>query len=246
MLYRYCSVTLVAGLLLLLTGCATTISVKVDAITDPSATVTGKRYVLNSGNADISNSDLYFQEFSRYFDYVLQKKGYIKVASSDTADLQILLSFNLSDGRTGIATYSWPIYETYGGGTVTITETKTVDGVKTTTERHVHVPSQIVRVKDSYETRSYTVFTRSVHVVALPIAESGKDKDVKPVWDVYVRSIGESDDLRYIMPFMVAAAEPYIGINTGRQQSVTLKENDPRVQELIHLVADTPVSVPVQ
>jgi hypothetical protein len=240
MLNRLHILVLLSGLQFLLTACTTTIGVSVDAITDSRTAFAGKRYLLTSGNAEVSSADLYFQEFSRYFDYILQKKGYIKVTDFDNADMEILLSFNLSDGRTGISTYSWPNYETYGGGVVTVTETRTVNGVKTTTERRVHVPSQIVRVGDSYETRSYTIYSRSAHIIAIPTA--GKDKEIKPLWDVSIRSVGESDDLRFIMPFMVAAAEPYIGINTGRQQNIELKENDPRVQELMRLVVETPTS----
>lgn len=75
----------------------------------------------------------------------------------------------------------------------------------------------------SIETCSYTIFNRTVSLEARIISEHDKDeseeiseKTTPPAWSIYIYSIGESNDLRLVMPYLAAAATPYIGKNTGQ------------------------------
>ena len=56
------------------------------------------------------------------------------------------------------------------------------------------------------------------------------------MWNVNIHSVGESNDLRAIMPFLAAATMPFLGKNSGLQQSLTLAEDDPLVLELRGLI----------
>jgi hypothetical protein len=216
-------------------GCASTVDVNVNSIVDPELTPAGKRYVLNSGEKN--QDDLFFREFSRYFDAVLQDAGYIKTDNWQEADLEIVFEFGISDGRTGVYSFASPIYDFVGGETITITE-KTSDpsGQKVTT---ITIPARLQRVGTSIETRSYTMFNRTAALEARMITKRAADQpDMEseltnpPVWGVYIYSIGESNDLRQIMPYLAAAAAPYIGINTGQLITVKLKPEDPLVRKL--------------
>lgn len=214
-----------------LNGCAMRYTVNVNAITNPSLSAPGTKYVLTSAMKDIDEKNLYFQEFSRYFQLVLQKQGYTRVADKTQADMDIQFKFAVSDGRTGIATHSWPIYETVGGEMITITE-KTVDssGNPTTTTRTIRLPARVERVGTSVETRSYTLFNRSAVLEAYQLTKDGNKGEM--LWMVQMSSIGESDDLRNLMPYLAAASARFIGANTGQQFQVTLDQKDPLVMEL--------------
>lgn len=216
-------------------GCASTVGVNVNSIVDTQLTPTGKRYVLSS---DKSEDDLFFREFSRYFDTVLQEAGYIKTTDREEADLDILFKFGISDGRTGMYTYASPIYDFVGGETITITEkTSDPNGQKVTT---IRIPARLERVGSSIETRSYTVFNRTASLQARAINKESADKSSAEenestehlVWSIYVYSVGESNDLRRIMPYLAAAAAPYVGKNTGQLITVDLKPDDPAVLRL--------------
>jgi hypothetical protein len=213
---------------ILMSACATRVAVNVNAISDMERTQYGKKYFLTNVNNEVPSDDLYFKEFRRYFDYALQQKGYTKADSRDQADLEIQLHYGISDGRTGVQTYSWPIYETFGGESMTITEKVTDSGGQSrTVRRTIYVPATVRQVGNSYETRSYTIYNRYVNLAALPI-----DGDKKPVWNINVHSVGESSDLRAIMPYLAAAALPYLGENSGQEQQLELGPEDPVIKEM--------------
>ena len=224
---RWLVLLLIAGLT---SACATQVAVDVNAISDLSRADYGKRYFLTNVNNEVPSNDLYFREFRRYFDYALQKDGYIKADSRENADLEIQFHYGISDGRTGIQTYSWPIYETFGGETMTVTEKVTDSGGQTRTiHRTVYLPAYVRQVGSSYETRSYTIYNRYVNLAAIPIKG---DKTSTPVWNVNVSSVGESSDLRAIMPYLAAASMPFLGKNSGQQQHFELRPDDPVIKEM--------------
>lgn len=226
----------------LLSACATQVAVNVNAISDADRTSYGKKYFLTNVNHENPSDDLYFKEFRRYFDYALEKKGYVKVDKREDADLEIQLHYGVSDGRSGIQTYSWPIYETFGGNTVTVTEKVTDSSGQTrTVHRTIYIPATVQQVGSSYETRSYTLYNRYANLAAIPV----KAKDQQPVWSINLDSVGESNDLRAIMPYLAAASMQFLGKNSGRQRQLTFKPDDPIINEMRSLVTSpTPAPNP--
>jgi len=224
--------------LITLNGCVSHVVVDVNAISDPQATGLGKRYFLTNVNQDAPTNDLYFQEFRRYFDYVLQKQGFKKSDTRDNADIEIQFYYGISDGRTGIQTYSWPIYETYGGQTITVTE-KITDGSGQTrsVQRTMYIPAYIQQIGNTYETRSYTIYNRYANLAAIPTHRT-ENQAITPVWSVNIQSVGESNDLRAIMPYLAAASMPFLGRNSGQQQSIKLDAKDPLIMELRSLIVN--------
>lgn len=226
--------TVFAGILLM-SGCASNVTVNVNAITNNAIKSAGNHYVLTNASGETDVKDLYFQEFSRYFQAVLKQQGYSRVSDKKDADFEIRFKYGLSDGRTGISTYSWPLYDTVGGETITITE-RTTDssGNPTTTTRTIRLPARVERVGSSIETRSYTLFNRTASLEARLLNKDGSAGEV--IWMVMISSVGESDDMRAIMPYLAVAASDFIGKNTGQQREIVLDKKDPRVQELKRLL----------
>ena len=226
------------SLFLLLSACASHIVVNVNAINDPSHNTSGQRYYMQNANEDNTTSELYFQEFRTYFDHLLAKQGFIKTEDRNSADIEIRFTYGISDGRTGIQHYSWPIYETFGGERVTITERTTSSGGGTQTiKRTVYIPSYVRQVGSSHETHSYTIYNRYLNLAAFPIQQSGSEStETVPLWNVNTYSVGQSNDLRAIMPYLAAASGPFLGKNSGQQQSVKLNNQSPQIIELLQLI----------
>lgn len=218
-----------------LSGCANTQSVNVNSIVDPELTPPGKRYMLSSGSEGQNQDDLFFREFSRYFDTILQDAGYTKVSNRDEADLDIVFKYGISDGRTGVYSYTSPIYDFVGGESITITEKSSeTAGQKVTT---IRIPSRLERIGTSIETRSYTLYNRTAALEARMV--NGAKGDKSPIlWSIYIYSVGESNDLRKIMPYLAAAAAPYVGKNSGQQITVELKPDNPEVMRLKNLTVE--------
>jgi len=224
--------------LVTLNACVSHVVVDVNAISDPQVKDLGKHYFLTNVNQDVPTNDLYFQEFRRYFDYVLQKQGFQKSDTRDNADIEIQFYYGISDGRTGIQTYSWPIYETYGGQTITVTERITDSSGQTrSVQRTMYIPAYIQQIGNTYETRSYTIYNRYANLAAIPIHHT-PNQTITPVWSVNIQRVGESNDLRAIMPYLAAASMPFLGRNSGRQQSIKLDAKDPLIIELRGLIVN--------
>jgi hypothetical protein len=226
-------------------ACASTVKVQVNAINDPAQPSPGKNYYLHNAQVADGDDELFFREFSVYFEHALKAKDYRRVEDRKDADFIINLSYGVSGGRTGIETYSWPIYETVGGETITYTETKTdSSGTKTTTKGSVSVPLRVQRVGTQVESRSYTVYTHHVILEAHSLTHDGKIQEGPLLWKTIVNRVTESTDLRASMPYMAAAAAPYLGGNTGKQQTITLKPDTPSVQEMRSLIPANPAKKP--
>lgn len=214
-----------------LSGCATRLTVQVNAIADTEANAGSTRYVLLNGNAEGQENDLFFREFSAYFIPLLTQKGYQRVESREAADIEVFFRYAVSDGRSGVHTFAHPIYETFGGNTITFTETKTDgSGTTTTTQGTVHIPLQTVYVGTSIEHHSYTLYTSSAALEAYTIVRDETNKKLPAIlWKTLMDSTSDSNDLRSVIPVMAAAAAPYLAGNSGEAKSIRLELNDPRI-----------------
>jgi hypothetical protein len=215
----------------LLTACAGGVTVRVNAISDAQLHAAGKHYLLVHATAQANKDDLFFREFSSYFVKALQAKGYQRVADVQQADMVIDFSYGVSEGRTGINTYSFPIYEATGGETITFTETKTdSSGKVTTTRRTVTVPPRYQIVGTQLESSTYTLYTHNAVLEARLPAPQGQVG--KLLWKTVITAVVDTNDLRAIMPYLAAAAVPYLGGNSGAQKSINLKADSPAVVEM--------------
>jgi hypothetical protein len=220
-------------------GCASQLTVQVSSIADTEIKPATTRYVLLNGNAEGQENDLFFREFSAYFIPILAQKGYQQVATRDKADIEIFFRYGVSDGRAGIHTFTHPLYETFGGNTITFTETKTdSSGTTTTTQGTVHVPLQTQYVGTAVESSSYVEYTCSAALEAYKIStDEAKEEQPAVLWKTLMSSTSDSNDLRSVIPIMAAAAEPYLAGNSGAAKSIRMKLDDPRVLQIKKQVA---------
>ncbi|MDE4918369.1 hypothetical protein ACUXAV_000411 [Cupriavidus metallidurans] len=206
------SIALGAVLVAALSGCATQsmqprYEINVSSLASPLAN--GKTtYILFPGDKNIDEGDLQFQEFASYLDAALKRRGYLKSQRLESADMVVMLSYKIGDPRTIQTTRDIPVFgqtgvasattygSTYRGGftsTTNFTPTYGVTGVVTTTDSETH-------------------YTRSVHVGAYaPPTAGGKPVEL---WSTTIVSSGSSGDLRKVLPVMIRAAAPYLGVDT--------------------------------
>lgn len=191
-----------------------------------------KRYVLLPGVKGVEVGDLQFQEYAAYVEKVLSVKGFVKAATFKDADVAIFLAYAIGDPKTYQYTYSLPTWgqtgvsssNTYGtvssyGGMATYSGTTTYTPTYGVTGSTTHVGTD-------------TVYSRFLLLDAYDVPTYIKEKKMAEVWKTSVVSTGSSGDLRLVVPYMVTAMKPYLGINTGRKIEVEVPENDPAVQAL--------------
>ena len=208
-------------------GCSTTsYSVSVNSrVGDPEYQSQTLKYVIIPANNKVAADSLEFKEFSAYVAKVLQQRGYKVTSRIDEADLALFLNYAISDPKTETVSYSQPIFgqtgvqssSTYGtynptsgsySGTTYYTPTYGVTG---------YVPV----------TETYTHYTRLMLLDVLSLQKTdAAPKLGAPAWRVSVASIGSSGDLRKVFPVLVFASKDYIGVDSKKTVTFSIKEND--------------------
>ena len=156
----------------------------------------------------------------------------MKSHSLKDADILIFVTYAIGDPKTHQYTYSVPTYgqtgiaSTQTSGTVNAYgNTATYSGTTTYTPTF-GITGQSTRSAD------VTTYTRFLVLDAYDVESYIRDQKMNQVWKTSVTSTGSSGDLRLVMPYMVAALQPYVGTNTGRKVDVTVRASDPIVSKM--------------
>ena len=241
--------------LFLISGCATNKSfvVQINSIGD-DAYQDETTYIVVSTDRDVNTSDLTFLEYSGYIKKVLSSKGYTLVDSGDDANIIVFLTYGVGDPQQHVYTYTVPVY----GKIAADSRTDKAPGrrppqqdQKESDQNHKEKPNPAPESDSKEKDRTfrrftptrgivgttakhilYTTYFRYCKIEAFDLKEFKETGEEKQLWWTVVTSRGESDDLRYVMPYMITAVEDYIGSNTGKRIEVKIRENDKRVDTI--------------
>jgi hypothetical protein len=154
-----------------------------------------------------SQDDPEFQEYSAYLQGVLEQKGFKVAAVPGKADFEVTLNYGISDASTTLAGS-----ESGGVGYAWSNRLSTYRG----------------RTSYIYD----TTYQRTCQVVTYDVASYHVTGQMKQVWRTQMISVGHSPDLRRVFPYLLAAGNGYLGMDSGSQQVVVMNENDPAVEQV--------------
>lgn len=192
----------------LISGCATTsppsISMAVDSIVARNASLKGRTYVITSDMENISDNDLEFQEITRYVNNALSSKGYMRTDNKQTADLLICLRYGIGTPQKSYQTHTTPgmVMPIYGIWMSTPSKAQTIE---------------------------ITTYVATLVLEAYELKDLNRKSQL---WKTTTKLTTYKPDLRAVLPFMVAASSDYFGINTEKQINITIREDDPKVQNI--------------
>lgn len=190
--------------LLQFTGCSPIVNkyrVSVDAITNPNIDIAPNSYIIEPLGKNTDKNSLEFGKYSSLLIKVLGSKGYIQPYSSNSANQTIYFDYGIDKVKEETRTYSEPnisfgFYHNY------------------------YHPFWNDFRYSSYTTyqKSYTLYNRYIEILA-------KNKSGKELWRVDVFSIGESTNLKKIIPILIKASTEYIGKDTDKPIQLIIKED---------------------
>jgi len=197
-------------------GCVTTYpvgpaglySVKVNSITNADVELKDKTYILLSSLKNVNENDLQFKEFARYIENALSKTGYKRVDSVENANLIIGMAYGIGNPKTETSTQ---IHTTSTGYSYPVGWT------------WIHVPPQTEKV-----TTKTTTYMRYLILEAY----DSKNKQSQ-LWKTTLKSEGTGNDLRVILPHMIAAAIFEFGTNTESNIEKGMYKNAARVLDIM-------------
>lgn len=215
-----CSLALAA---VFFTGCATTRSFKVDAIS-AATPVTARTYHIIPANPQVPDNDLRFIEAAGVVENALSSRGYSRRAESQAADLVIALESSVGQPET--VTVSRPSVEAADLGfyhTVRVpvrNRAGRIGYVRTMvwSPNYAFIESERISTSTLYEKR-----------LALTAFANNGAEDLPQLWSVVVVERGESSDIRSLMPMMAVTAAKYIESDTKGQVVCRLGTKDPEV-----------------
>lgn len=227
---RLTAIALGLGLLSLFSGCATSYKVRVDALSAGTlGSGAGFTYVLASGTEGVEETDLFFKTVARHVNPVLEGKGYRLVEDPTMAELEIVVDAYMSEPLVETREYSEPVYIHTGGY-----------------YHRYRVPvvnkdGKVVRYHYGYywdpgymhhggwvdTTRQVTVYDKILHLSAKRVQPSGKPAEEE--WTIKVALRDRSTDYRAALPILLMAADPYIGQETEKQETVVIREDSPEL-----------------
>jgi len=223
-----------AAAVLVLSGCASYHTVKVDALNDPERmSGLGREYVLASLIEGVDEGDLAFREVARYAERVLAAQGYrrtaLDAAGGAGAPVLVEVAASLSDPMAGSRRYSDPVYvytrgHSYFRRVAIRDDSGKVTGYQT---YHYYDPPRPEFVGTVERSELVTEYEKRLELVA---SELGADGVAGPqLWRVVVVIRDTSSDLRGYLPYLAAVAAEYAGGSTGQQEQVRMELDDPRV-----------------
>lgn len=223
---------------LALVGCPTKpdqkpIIVDIDAITSRTPGVsTNRHFLMLPASKDISPGDLEFQEFSRRVSAELIQKGFQPAANLSQADLIIFVGYGIGNPQNNEYSYSMPVFGQTGIASANTFGTINSFGAYSTySGTTTYTPMYGITGFQSY-VGNYTMYFRYLTIDAYDYAAYKKDQSVTELWKATMTSTGTINDLRFVIPYMIVAAGPYLGADTGRKVRVTLQSDDAAVASL--------------
>jgi len=184
------------------------VNVGFDAYASKENTYSKKVAMLVCNLENIPKSDLKNLELEDYIKKTLTPKGYNFTSKKEEANMVISYEYGVSEPKV----YTIPIGQKvvksngiFGGGVVTETVTKTI-----------------------------TKYLCWLNIKAFDTDYYRKTGEDKMLWHIEIQSENETDNLRYIFPYMLTAASEYIGQSHSNRITVNVPSNpvDKRVMEL--------------
>jgi len=190
--------------LILTTGCSVTpkYHVTIDAITANKSTISPTTYIIKALDKNKNPESLIFKRYRAKLAQVLEQKGYTP-ATTTQAQQTIYFNYGLEKVKETTETYSEPnisLHVGYGYG-----------------YRGYYDPFFNPFYAYNTYSQTHTYYNRYITLLA-------KDPLNKELWRVDVSSVGESKNLRKIIPLLIEAAAPYIGTNTDEPIQLVIKD----------------------
>lgn len=190
-----------------------------------------RTYVLVPTMEDVKVTDLRFIEFANQIHKALSKKGYVKVDNPEEADIAIFVTYGIGNPQEHRYSYTLPVWGQTGVASSSTSGNVYVFGnAATYSTNTTHTPTYGIVGSNTYQ-GTYITYFRYLKLDAFDLRKLRDEKQETQIWSTTVTSTGSSDDLRLVFPYMIAACQRYLGVNTGKKLSITLDQNDDSVYE---------------
>ena len=229
-------VVLCVGVTLVI-GCTTNkprgFAVSVNAFVNKGVTNAAKSYIILSADKGVSTNDLEFQEYATFLARALGEQGFAQAAAVDDADMAVFLKYGIGEPQEHAFTYSLPTFGQTGVSSATTYGRITGAGYGSATYSGTtyYTPTFGITGHTTH-VGTYVTYTRHAHVSAFDLRPLRGQKEPVQLWKTGMISVGASDDLREVVPAMIAAAMEFFGRDTQQSLRIFVPRNDSRIRRV--------------
>ncbi len=225
--------------LIFLSGCGPSYTVGINSINSEPATHK-KHYLLLPGNENTSEKDLEFQEYAAYIHRALKANGFVQ-ASKESAQVIIFAAYGIGEPMAQNYSFSLPVYGQTGGGTSYFTGSSYGSGGYSSFSGSAYSPPQYGVVGSQTHSGSFITHKRYfvLDAYGADTLRKSNGETFEQVWKTTAVSRGRTNDLRQVLPVLVAASYRNFATNTKQKIYIELSPNDKRVKFIKGLI-DSP------
>ena len=206
--------------------------VDVDSISTPAANEK-KRYLLLPGDKNIPHEDIQFLEFTRYIEKAMGEKGFTRVSTPEESEVIVFFTYGIGNAEKHLSSYTIPHFGQTGFSASQTTGTlSNFGGVSSFSGMTTYIPTFGVTGYSS-GVKEYVTYPRFIVLEAFDSEANRKEKIFKPVWRSRADSVGYSNDLRLVFPYMVVSMKSHLAMNSGKKIVYQISEDDSSVKALI-------------
>ena len=196
--------------------------VMVNALAAPDARSQTK-FLVVPAVAGVQPSDLQFQEYANDVGRALVAQGFEKAESPADVTMVVMLNWVISEPQRHVVS----------GTTTTMQQQRVVDGVSAPMApglpASVNSHTEFAPVQTP-TTQTVTTYVRAIGLKVYDQTAYNATKQAKELWEATIVSEGSGSDMRAAFPVMIAAAQPYLGVNTTKPALVALAVEDAKVK----------------
>ncbi len=209
-------------LLFVLTGCAAepfTINVDALSLSEKSLDKYNNCYVTTK-NKNIDVQTLQFKEYLAYIEMALEENKIKVMADKNKASCLVYVDYGISEPKKTQHTSTAPQLGVTGYSPNYVYDSWN-DGFYTRGARYNPVYGVVGYNEISYTSISYETYL---------LLDAREKNSNEQLWSVLVQSEGESDDLRYVFPYLTAVAADNIKTSTNTKELYIVEIDDEKVK----------------
>ena len=223
----------VAFLTLLILSCSMTknIVLQIDSI-GKAQYEAALSYIFMPTDKDVNSGDLRFMEYAAYIEKALAWKGYRKASNADEANIIIYVTYGVGEPKEHSYAYSVPLYGIIKPPKPSSPPLGSPPGSPPGNPPFGSYNPVYGIIGSTTKYDSYTTYFRYCKIEAFDLKLLREGGAEKQLWSTIITSTGRSDDLRQVMPYMIAGARDYIATDTGKKVEISVPEVGKTLEKL--------------
>ncbi len=176
--------------------------------------------------------DQYSEEYENLLEKVLAKHGYSRIRDENNADVIISLDYSSEEIYFSYLS-SEPIRTKTRAKRVLVPAGASVDAEGVPSQRYVAV-NQPERIESRPKLKYDQYFQKTIMIIAYKNVPLAHFEDTDIHWAIEIISTEDDPDLHRVFPFMLAAADAYVGRSSLKQKKIQIKADNPLLQSLLN------------